>query len=222
MKMIAKGAEGEIFGLMSKEGAHILKRRVVKKYRMPELDSKIRQARTKREAKVLHAAKLAGVKCPFILGVDIGKTEILMEKIAGKRLREYLIDYGSGKGRKGKNGDVKIREKPEKILAKAGAVLAKLHNAGLVHGDYSTANIIVMIVMKGGEIAVIDFGLAEFSSSIEDKATDVLVFKKSTNEGEFGMFWKGYAKESKNAKEVSRQLGEIEKRGRYVARAQAG
>ncbi|MFH1750468.1 MAG: KEOPS complex kinase/ATPase Bud32 [Candidatus Micrarchaeota archaeon] len=219
MKMIAKGAEGEIFELMGKEGAHILKRRVVKKYRLPELDSKIRQARTKREAKVLHAAKLVGVLCPFVLGVDIRKTEILMEKIEGKRLREYLIDYGSGKGRKGKHGEMEIREKPEKILAKAGCALAKLHNAGLVHGDYSTANI---IVMKGGEIAVIDFGLAEFSSSIEDKATDVLVFKKSTNGQEFGMFWKGYAKESGNPKGVARQLAEIERRGRYVSRAQAG
>jgi len=222
MRMIAKGAEGEIFELKGKGRPEILKRRVVKRYRIPSLDKKIRESRTKREAKVLFAAKMAGIKCPLIYDVKMGETEILMEKIEGIRLRECLIDNGNGKekpGKIGKNRVMGIRPKPAKILVKAGAALAKLHNAGIIHGDFSTANV---MVMENGEIAIIDFGLAEFSSSVEDKATDVLVFKKSTNGGEFREFWKGYLRESKNPKETMRQLMEIETRGRYVARAQAG
>ena len=204
MRMVAKGAEGEIFELEKGGKKQILKRRVVKKYRIPELDKKIREARTKREAKVLFAAKLAGVKCPLVYEVKMKETEILMEKIEGKRLRELLIE-----GTKG----------ARKILIEVGENLAKLHNSNIIHGDFSTAN--VLVTWKG-EIAVIDFGLAEISASIEDKATDVLVFKKSSKKEEFEEFWKGYAKESKNAKAVFRQLMEIETRGRYVARAQAG
>lgn len=203
MKMIAKGAEGEIFELRGNGRNEILKRRVVKRYRIPSLDKKIREARTKREAKVLFAAKMSAIRCPLIYDVNLRETEILMERLEGMRLREYL-EEGNGNA--------------SKILAKTGANLARLHNADIIHGDFSTANV---MVMRKGEIAIIDFGLSDFSSSIEDKATDVLVFKKSTNGEEFNAFRGGYEKEAANSKAIFRQLMEIEKRGRYVSRAQA-
>ncbi|MFH0971982.1 MAG: hypothetical protein V1835_05460, partial [Candidatus Micrarchaeota archaeon] len=62
---------------------------------------------------------------------------------------------------------------------------------------------------------------SDFSASIEDKAMDLLIFKKSTNGREFALLLKGYSKASNNPKGIIRQLNEIEKRGRYVTRAQA-
>ncbi len=197
--MIAKGAEAEIFQIGKKL---ILKRRVRKKYRVEQLDRKLRESRTKREAKVLFSAKMAGVITPKIMNIDMGKTEITLGKINGTRLREWLV----------KHKDVR------RMLFAVGEALAKLHNADIVHGDFSTANV---MVGRNGNIAVIDFGLSDFSSSIEDKATDLLIFRKSTNEKEFSDLLKGYKKTCLNYKQIFRQLDEMEKRGRYVARAQA-
>jgi Kae1-associated kinase Bud32 len=212
MKLIAKGAEAEIFEV-EREGMHqILKQRVKKRYRLEQLDRKLRSFRTRREAKVLHAAKLAGILCPLIYDADMEKTELYMQKIEGEQLR--TIFEGKG-GRLTKLANKKIID----FVFDAGVALAKLHNANIVHGDYQTANI---MVTRKGEIAIIDFGLADFSSSVEDKATDLVVFKKAVDEKQFSEFLKGYKKASANFKPILSQLSEIEQRGRYVSRAQAG
>ncbi len=203
MRLIAKGAEAEIFLTKRNGESAILKRRVKKRYRVEELDRRLRSSRTKREAKILFASKMAGILCPLIYDADLEKTELLLEKIEGERIRELLHKKGKA---------------AEKCLPLIGKELAKLHNANIIHGDFSTANV---MVGKNGEITVIDFGLSDFSSSLEDKATDLLVFKKSTDGRQFKLFLKGYCKLCSNAKGVIRQLAEIEKRGRYVARAQA-
>ncbi|MFH1443551.1 MAG: KEOPS complex kinase/ATPase Bud32 [Candidatus Micrarchaeota archaeon] len=205
MKMAAKGAEAEIFELERDGRKGMLKRRVKKKYRIEQLDSRIRTLRTRREGKVLHMAKLAGILCPLVYDADLQNAEIFMQKMSGKQLREILAD--------GKMGG-----KCAKYLYEAGATLGKLHNANIVHGDYQTANI---MVTDKDEIALIDFGLADFSNSIEDKATDLLVFKKAVTEAQFKEFIKGYSKVCSNYIHIKPQLAEMEKRGRYVTRAQA-
>jgi tRNA A-37 threonylcarbamoyl transferase component Bud32 len=72
---------------------------------------------------------------------------------------------------------------------------------------------------------LIDFGLSGFSKSAEDHAMDVLLFKKSAqpfSPAVFQSFWNAYAKANPKAKTVLQTLGEIEQRGRYVVRSQAG
>ena len=161
----------------------VLKHRKKKAYRVPPLDLKIRGERTRREARLLHKAKLAGVSCPTVYAVD--EYSITMTYIQGRKLGEN-----------------------EKELKEAGKVLASLHNAGIIHGDFTPYNI---IVDKGG-LHVIDFGLGFFSSRIEDRADDLITMLRGIEGKE--KFLKGY-KTCKDYDAVLRKKREIEKRARY-------
>jgi len=52
------------------------------------------------------------------------------------------------------------------LLRQAGILLAKMHNADIVHGDFTPANIIV----SKNSVYVIDFGLAEISKKHRRKS----------------------------------------------------
>ncbi len=123
----------------------VRKHRKEKPYRVSALDLRIRTERTRREARLLHKAKLAGVSCPTVYAVD--EYSIIMTYIPGRRLGEK-----------------------EKELKEAGKLLASLHNEGIIHGDFTPYNI---IVNKEG-LHVIDFGLGFSSSRIEDRADDLI------------------------------------------------
>src|SRR3989344_8960177 len=90
--IIQQGAEAI---LIKKEGL-LLKRRVVKGYRLKELDEKLRKARTRKEAKLLEkAAKLIPV--PKIVKVNDKEMEIDMEFIEGRKLSENLDEMENWK-----------------------------------------------------------------------------------------------------------------------------
>ncbi len=199
MKFLAKGAEAELFVVNHGGRPAVLKRRVHKKYRLEELDRRIRSARTKREARTMAAVKRMGVSAPLLYSVDLGKSELVMEKIGGMLLRDA---HAAG----------------TKAFGDCGVQLALMHEEGVVHGDFTSSNV---MVEKGGGIVFIDFGLAAFTDSVEEQATDLLVFKKSVGKSQYKAFLGGYARRSKRFKAVVRQVSEIEKRGRYVVRAQA-
>lgn len=90
----------------------------------------------------------------------------------------------------------------------AGDYLAKLHNNGIIHGDYTPAN---LIKTKKG-ISVIDFGLGFFSNDIEDMAVDVFTMLKAIDRKE--EFLKGYRK-SKRYNSILKRVEDIRKRMRY-------
>jgi bifunctional N6-L-threonylcarbamoyladenine synthase / protein kinase Bud32 len=199
MKFLAKGAEAELFVVKHGGRPAVLKRRVRKKYRVEELDFRIRTTRTKREARTMAAVKRMGVRSPLLYSAGLGRSELVMEKIEGRMLRE-------------------VPAAGMKAFGECGEELALMHSQGVVHGDFTSSN--VMLGRNGG-IVFIDFGLASFSESIEEQATDLVVFRKSVSEKQYDAFLKGYARKSKRFKAVLRQVEEIEKRGRYVVRAQA-
>ncbi|MFA5411841.1 MAG: KEOPS complex kinase/ATPase Bud32 [Candidatus Micrarchaeia archaeon] len=161
----------------------IKKERQVKAYRVPELDLKIRTERTRREARLLHKAKLAGVSTPTVYSVD--EFSIIMTYLNGRKLGEGA-----------------------KELKEAGKVLASLHNAGIIHGDFTPYNI---VVGKGG-LHVIDFGLGFFSSRIEDKADDLITMLRGIERKE--KFLSGYRK-CNDYQAVLRRKSQIEMRARY-------
>lgn len=161
----------------------VRKCRKAKAYRAPELDLKIRAERTRREARLLHRARLAGVSTPAVYSVD-----------------DYSIVMAYIKGRK-------LEENPEE-LKEAGRILAALHDAGVVHGDFTPYNI---IVNKKG-LHVIDFGLGFFSSRIEDKADDIITMLRGIEGKQH--FLEGYSA-CRDFEAVLRRKHEIEKRARY-------
>lgn len=199
MKLLNKGAEAELF-LTSFFGQNaLLKKRTKKGYRAKELDEKIISQRTKQEALLLSRAKSAGVRTPFVFYANKKTGEILME----------FVDAGKAKKLKAKTFlDACF------LIGKDAALL---HKAGIIHGDLTTANILV----KGKELVFVDFGLGFFSGKTEDKAVDLLVLKKSLkavhfDEPEaFEKVLKGYAQNTPNASQVTERISEIEKRTRY-------
>lgn len=203
MKLIARGAEADLY-LNEIEGEKIVRKvRVEKKYRIKEIDERIRKTRTKREARLLHAAKEAGVDTPKILAVSEYELVLCFEN--GVLLRT-LLDSG------------KDEAAVKKAVQKAGAYAGLLHKEGISHGDYTSGN---MLVDKE-RLCVIDFGLGLFTKDVEDHAVDLLLFKKSVSAPLFKAFSSHYAKTNPEAKKVLAQLDEIEQRGRYVVREQAG
>jgi Kae1-associated kinase Bud32 len=89
-----------------------------------------------------------------------------------------------------------------------------MHKLGIVHGDFTPANILV----NGDEIKIIDFGLSQFSTNIEEKAMDVLLMKRALSKEEFKAFLEGYELEKNEKEKILRKVKEIESRARYVER----
>lgn len=162
----------------------VVKERVAKGYRVKELDERLRRERTRGEARLLHKAKLAGVDCPTVLEVD-----------------EFSISMSFIEGKRPEMGKAEARD--------AGHMLASLHAADIIHGDYTPAN----LIRSGDRLSVIDFGLGFISRDIEDKAVDVFTMLRAISEKD--AFLEGYGGYAK-AKGVLKRVKEVEKRVRYA------
>ncbi|MEM3839265.1 MAG: KEOPS complex kinase/ATPase Bud32 [Candidatus Micrarchaeaceae archaeon] len=192
MNVISEGAEAKICQENIFGTDVIVKVRVKKEYRIPQLDFSIRRSRTRNEARIMRALKLAGLPIPRLIAV--GNFSIYMEKLSGKLLKDFRFDASH--------------------ISACGKLLARMHNIGIVHGDFTPANLLV----NGNEVYIIDFGLSQFSKSIEDKAIDILLMKRSITAHKYKSFSKAYAENSNDSKAVFGRLAEIELRGRYQTR----
>ena len=191
--LIAKGAESNIVKSSYLGENAVIKARIPKNYRIPEIDNKIRKLRTKEEAKLLADAKRAGVKTPVLYDVNLEDKAILMEEIDGVMVKEVI------------NNELAFR---------IGEEISKLHSSDIIHGDITTSN----ILLKDDKLVFIDFGLGRYSPLEEDKAVDLLVLKKSLQSIDynlaceyFDLVLKGYGSDN-----IVDKISEIESRGRYT------
>ncbi len=206
--LIKKGAEAWLY-LDEWLGFKVVRKvRVPKAYRDPALDLELRLHRTRMEAKLLREAKEAGVPTPTVFMVDLSRAELVMEFLEGPLLRDFLF-----KAEKSSVGFV---------MEKLGVFVGRLHVKGIIHGDLTTANVVVE--EKLGIPFLIDFGLGFFSHSLEDKATEIYVLKKSLENIHFSLakeafeqFIKGYVSVTgeKEVKEILKRVKLIASRGRY-------
>lgn len=197
-KLIAQGAEAKLF----LEEDKILKQRFPKKYRIKQIDEKLRGFRTRREAKILQKLEAIDFSAPKLIKSD-DKENLIIEKIDGKLIKDILekSDY-------------------KRLCAEIGKKIAVLHNNSIIHGDLTTSN---MIFNK--EVYFIDFGLSFFSEKAEDKAVDLHLLKEGL-ESKHYRIWEdcfkcaldAYRKEAKKSSETLKRLEAVEKRGRYRAR----
>ena len=202
--MLEKGAEANIYpgGWMGRDV--LLKERVSKSYRIEKIDHRLRKRRTKGEAKLLHLAKTCGVTTPLIYDIDKENKTITMEYIPGKPVKDVFNES--------EISQIKI------ICKKVGEKVARLHNCGIIHGDLTSSN----LLLKDGEIVFIDFGLGKISDLVEDKGTDLLVFKKALTgihydiaEDCFQSILEGY-QEADDYQEILEKIWDIEVRRRYT------
>jgi TP53 regulating kinase-like protein len=207
--LLKKGAEANIYLRTWYGRKVIVKKRIRKRYRLKEIDKRLRLSRTIHEAQLLHSAKRGGVPTPVIYFIDKKNTTIIMEFIEGKRLKE-LINTVSAPVRK-------------RLCNTIGQTVGKLHMKDIIHGDLTTSN---MIALNDDKICFIDFGLSYVSNTLEDKGVDLHLLKRTFNSTHF-MFAEACFKELKrgytaihreNAKEIFKKVEEIERRGRYSER----
>ena len=198
-KIFNCGAEALIYF----DGKQVIKERIPKSYRLPELDKKIIKRRTKSETKILKkASSISNVPCP-----NESKKEgiILMPLIDGEKLSEKLNSYE--------------KKKQIEVMKKIGKEISKIHKEGIIHGDLTTSN----MILKGNEVYIIDFGLGSLNGKDEQKGVDIHLLKEALDSKHFEnsknlflAFKKGYESLNKNeSKKVFEKLKKIEKRGRY-------
>ncbi len=203
--LIYRGAEADILQGTWVGRPAIFKVRKPLPYRLPELDSGIRRQRTAHEATIMHSARKAGVQVPWLYRVDMPGTTLVMEHVYGERLKERVGDSAES----------------SRLFRALGQDVARLHAAGITHGDITTANVIV----RRKELVLIDFGLASRSSRLEDRAVDLRLIKETLVGAHarvatraFEALLEGYSVEAggREAEAAVTQLRSIERRGRYA------
>ena len=184
------------------ETPYVVKERVKKSYRIPELDEQIRKQRTNTEASLYDRARRAGIAVPLVRSQK-GYT-LVLEYINGKKLKDVLNTLD--------------KKEVEEVSKKIGEIAGKLHSAGIVHGDLTTSN----LILKENTLYVIDFGLGKTSNRVEDQATDLYLLYEALRATHFKILelcWKNildsYSENYENSKEVMKRLEEVSKRRRY-------
>ncbi len=158
---VIEGAEATV----TFDDGTVTKTRRPKSYRHPELDERLRRERTVQEVRLTHEARTAGVPTPVIHDIDLAEARIVFERVGRTDLRNEIT---------------------EDRVAEVGAHLARIHEAGFVHGDPTTRNVRVRDPPvaagergEGAETVLIDFGLGYYTDDVEDLAMDLHVFEQS-------------------------------------------
>ena len=208
-QLIKKGAEASLY-LADWHGRRvIIKKRLPKIYRPTVLDEQIRVYRTIHEPQLMHEAKKAGVPTPIIFQVDVVNTTIVMEFVEGKQVKVLLNEVESAER--------------QCVSFTVGESIGKLHVHGLVHGDLTTSN---MIMASDGKVFFVDFGLGEKNKELEARGVDMHLMNRALQsthfrfaEECFDAVVNGYSRVvgDRVAKSVLDKIGEIKRRGRYVA-----
>ncbi|MCX8190318.1 MAG: KEOPS complex kinase/ATPase Bud32 [Candidatus Diapherotrites archaeon] len=193
------GAEAKIFETDWHGISAIKKVRIRKEYRHKKLDDHLALTRARKEIALLNKVKMFGVMAPFVLDYIQDKRELFIEKISGKKAKDCL-------------------QNNKKLCNNIAKSIALMHNNCIIHGDLTADNILV----KEEKPFFIDFGLGFYSSKIEDKATDLVNFKKSllsfrpelTKEWQF--IEKAYARSAKDGCLIIKKMRDISSRARYV------
>ena len=206
-RTIQQGAEAKI--ILDKD--NIIKDRIPKSYRHPELDKQIRKRRTKAETKLLKkASEIINSPIPS----ETNDSQIIMPFIEGKKLSEHL--------------DKLPLKEQKQIMKLIGTSIAKIHRADIIHGDLTTSNMIwvsdkkTFSKLSTPKVFFIDFGLGYISKKIEDKAVDLHLLKQALEAKHFKHFkelqkevFKAYKKENPEAEKIFERITAVERRGRY-------
>jgi len=204
MKLLKKGAEGDIFLTTWNKKKAILKDRKKKDYRNSLLDQRIRKKRTIRECEIISEVKSFGISTPLIYNMDIKNCTIIMQHIAGTVVKDLS------------------ESKLIKSCFQIGKIVGVMHKNGIMHGDLTTSNFIV----SKEKMFVLDFGLANKTNKPEDHAVDLRLLKEILNSAHtkimnksWANFLKGYksAVGSSRFSKVTNLVNVIESRGRYAS-----
>jgi TP53 regulating kinase and related kinases len=198
-KLIAKGAESNIYLSSFFSRKTISKIRLPKSYRHQTLDALIRKQRTIHESKMISLARYVGVRTPFIYMVDPVRAEIVMEYVKGTNTRDKI---------------------DKQICFKIGEYTSILHKNDIIHGDLTPSNFLL-----GNGLVLLDFGLSYRSNRREDKAVDIRLLEeilKSLYPSKIKLFYESFLEgygtwiDSKEVDRILKALKQIGSRRRYA------
>jgi len=194
-ELIAQGAEAKLF----RDGTKLVKDRVSKGYRLPDIDERLRAARTRREAKILERLQEVGFPAPLLQNFCDKSMKIEMNFLQGTKLKDIL------------------HKNPIEYSREVGKRIAQLHSNGIVHADLTTSN----MILSGNRINFIDFGLSFFSDKIEDKAVDLHLFDRALESAHHEIYpgcieaaIASYKENYSDAESVLSRLEKVQLRGR--------
>jgi len=199
-ELIAQGAEAKLF----RDGAKIVKDRISKSYRLPEIDERLRATRTRREAKILERLRESGFPAPLLQSFSDKSMRIEMDFLQGAKLKDVL------------------HQNPVEFSKEVGTRIGQLHAKDIIHADLTTSNMILSDSKgSGNQIHFIDFGLSFFSNKIEDKAVDLHLFDRALESAHHEIYGQcidaailGYKENYSDAESVLSRLEKVQLRGR--------
>eukprot|EP00634_Sargassococcus_sp_CCMP2135_P003324 CAMPEP_0198652222 /NCGR_PEP_ID=MMETSP1467-20131203/6229_1 /TAXON_ID=1462469 /ORGANISM="unid. sp., Strain CCMP2135" /LENGTH=232 /DNA_ID=CAMNT_0044388131 /DNA_START=3 /DNA_END=701 /DNA_ORIENTATION=- len=169
-EVLSQGAEARVYGVRLFGMRAVAKHRFAKSYRSPALDTRLRKERLATEVRCLARLRQVGVATPAVLMVDSARHVLYLERVAGVTAKAYIDRYRAT--------DL------SPLMAKIGDTVARIHDAGLTHGDLTTSNFLCRNASLDGsravdELVVIDFGLGGMRAQPEDKAVDLYVLERA-------------------------------------------
>ena len=219
MSLLQQGAEAKLYETNFFGRPCLSKERFSKKYRHPFIDEKLTRKRVSQEVRTLQRCRKIGIFVPAVYFVDLISNVIFMEKLNCITVREHIKTI-----RENSSGDSYCEL--YHIARIIGSILAKMHDADIVHGDLTTSNMMIRNDIKNNEtvknsdVYLIDFGLSSSSALPEDKGVDLYVLERaflSTHPNSDDLFLQlleSYKVSSKKSRSVLSKLDEVRMRGR--------
>ncbi|OEU10521.1 hypothetical protein FRACYDRAFT_193803 [Fragilariopsis cylindrus CCMP1102] len=195
------------------------KERFAKAYRHPELDAKLTKSRCRSEAKILEKCTTKSkIRVPKV--IRISPPDLYLEYLTGPSVKEYLQEEHVMMVVAVATTTI-TKSNILDLAQQIGQLVGRLHNIGIVHGDLTTSNMMVLEVNDDSN-TLIDFGLSKSTFSVEEQAVDLYVLERallSTHpelpENFFDHILEKYSKKRKNLSQTTLQrLEQVRMRGR--------
>ncbi|KAJ6632760.1 EKC/KEOPS complex subunit bud32 [Pseudolycoriella hygida] len=170
--ILKQGAEARLYISEFNSQKCLVKERFRKTYRLPEIDKQLSGERMKAESKAISRCQAAGILVPRIYNMNLNDRKIYMEYFdRAVTAKTYINDLSP-----------ENEEQLNRIGEMIGSIVGKMHANNIIHGDLTTSNI--LLNPKSDDIhdydmIFIDFGLAHYGQSTEDKGVDLYVLERA-------------------------------------------
>ena len=158
-KTLHEGAEATVIAGSWLGKDAVLKMRRPRGYRHPDLDRSLTRQRLSVEARVLARLQSSEFPSPALFDLDIEEGWMLLSRIDGRPLYDALNDTSVD----------------DDSMVNVGALIRRLHEMDISHGDMTTHNI---LADAAGSLSLIDFGLARISPELEHLGLDLQVLNE--------------------------------------------
>lgn len=164
-RILAEGAEARVSEEEFLGVPAVRKVRPEKAYRPGDLDRRLRLERIRTEVRLLREARRAGVATPLVLDVDEDAFSLVLERLPGRPLTEFL---GPGAG---------PLPKQEGLCRQWGALLGRLHASRISHGDLTASN----VLWDGEHLTLLDLSLGSRDPEVEELGIDLHLVEEDLN-----------------------------------------